>query len=106
MIYFLSMSASVDTGLVFDASQLHLHFGQVQYYSYLQIIEHLWNENNVVELAPYANIKFHVVAQSRLFACIVVFFSGIWPHVKLIVRSDIDVGIGIGIGIGTWHLYW
>jgi len=57
---------------------------QIQKYSYVEIVRALWNEKNVNVIAPYANVPFDVVSSSRMFATIVIIFSGIWPHAKLL----------------------
>ena len=60
---------------------------QVLNYSYASLIKGLWDEHGTGKSAPYANINFNEKLGAKFFALVMIFFSGCWPHAKLLVSA-------------------
>jgi len=57
---------------------------QLANYSYTDIIAGAWGALDIGHLYPYSNIPFDLSINSKIFAIVIVLFSGCWPHAKLV----------------------
>jgi hypothetical protein len=53
-------------------------------YSYIKVVQQMWDQPDIHQVEPWANINFDVKAIAKVCAAILVLFSGCWPHVKLL----------------------
>ena len=61
----------------------HYH-NQLRVESYASIVQGMWVQHDVNTQHPEANLKFNTQTDGRMFAGLIVLFSGCWPHCKLV----------------------